>query len=161
MASPTKWTWVWSRSGSWWWTGKPGMLQSTESQRVGHDWATKLNWRGELIIILTNISSSFTGSYRLLSCSFLHSIFLCVTILCNFLCLCSVLLKLQNPSFFFWCLSPGVWGWCAGLCPYPLDRGCDCFYCDPSLPWILRGVSHCSLFVTALSGVESAPWLVE
>ena len=31
--------------GSWWWTGKPGMLQSTGSQRVGHDWATELNWK--------------------------------------------------------------------------------------------------------------------
>ena len=36
--------WVWASSGSWWWTRKPGVLQSTGSQRVGHDWATKLNW---------------------------------------------------------------------------------------------------------------------
>ena len=45
MASLTWWTWVWASSGSWWWTGKPGVLQSMESQRVGHDWATELNWR--------------------------------------------------------------------------------------------------------------------
>ena len=44
MASPTRWTWVWVNSGSWWWTGKPGVLQSTGSQRVGRDWATELNW---------------------------------------------------------------------------------------------------------------------
>ena len=44
MASPTQWTWVWANSRSWWWTGKPGMLQSMGSQRVGHDWATELNW---------------------------------------------------------------------------------------------------------------------
>ena len=44
MASPTQWTWVWASSGSWWWTGKPGMLQSMELQRVGHDWETELNW---------------------------------------------------------------------------------------------------------------------
>ena len=37
MASPTQWTWVWVSSGSWWWTGKPGVLQSMGSQRVGHD----------------------------------------------------------------------------------------------------------------------------
>ena len=37
-------TWVWVNSGSWWWTGRPGVLQSMGSQRVGHDWATKLNW---------------------------------------------------------------------------------------------------------------------
>ena len=44
MASPTWWTWVWASSGSWWWTGRPGVLQSTGSQGVGHDWATELNW---------------------------------------------------------------------------------------------------------------------
>ena len=42
-ASETQWTWIWVNSGSWWWTGKPGMLQSTGSQRVGHDWVTELN----------------------------------------------------------------------------------------------------------------------
>ena len=44
MASPTRWTWVWVNSGSWWWTGRPGALQFIGSQRVGHDWATELNW---------------------------------------------------------------------------------------------------------------------
>ena len=43
MGSPTQWTWVWVNSGSWWWTGRPGVLQSMGSQRVGHDWATELN----------------------------------------------------------------------------------------------------------------------
>ena len=42
MASPTQWTWVCVGSRSWWWTGKPGMLQSMESQRVGHNWVTEL-----------------------------------------------------------------------------------------------------------------------
>ena len=44
MASLTWWTWVWVNSGSWWWTGRPGVLQFMGSQRVGHDWATELNW---------------------------------------------------------------------------------------------------------------------
>ena len=44
MASPTQWTWVWVDSGSWWWTGRPGMLCFMVSQRVGHDGATELNW---------------------------------------------------------------------------------------------------------------------
>ena len=43
MASLTRWTWVWASSRSWWWTGKPGVLQSMGSQRVGHNWATELN----------------------------------------------------------------------------------------------------------------------
>ena len=49
MASPTRWTWVWVNSGSRWWTGRPGVLQSMGSQRVGHDWATELT---ELIFLL-------------------------------------------------------------------------------------------------------------
>ena len=44
MASPTQWTCVWVSSGSWWWTGKPDVLQSMGSQKVGHNWATELNW---------------------------------------------------------------------------------------------------------------------
>ena len=44
MASLTRWTWVWANSGSWWWTGRPGMLRFMGSQRVRHDWATELNW---------------------------------------------------------------------------------------------------------------------
>ena len=44
MASPTRWTWVSVNSGSWWWTGRPGALQFMGSKRVGHNWATELNW---------------------------------------------------------------------------------------------------------------------
>ena len=44
MASLIQWTWVWVNSGSWWWTGRPGVLPSMKSQRVGHDWVTELNW---------------------------------------------------------------------------------------------------------------------
>ena len=44
MASPTLCTWVWTTSRGWWRTGRPGMLQSMGLQRVGHDWATELNW---------------------------------------------------------------------------------------------------------------------
>ena len=44
MASLTQWTWVWASSGSWWWIGKSGLLQFMGSQRVGHHWATELNW---------------------------------------------------------------------------------------------------------------------
>ena len=42
MGSPTQWTWVWVSYGSWWWTGKPGMPQSTGSQRARHNWSTEL-----------------------------------------------------------------------------------------------------------------------
>ena len=42
----TQWTWVWINSGSWWWTGRPGVLQTMGSQRAGHSWATEL--KGEI-----------------------------------------------------------------------------------------------------------------
>ena len=44
VASPTQQTWVWVNSGSWRWTGRPGVLQSMGSQRVRHDRVTELNW---------------------------------------------------------------------------------------------------------------------
>ena len=47
MASLTQWTWVWVDSRSWWWTGRPGVLWFMGSQRVGHDWATEVNWTNE------------------------------------------------------------------------------------------------------------------
>ena len=49
MASLTRWTWVWVNSGSWWWTGRAGVLQFMGSQRVGHGWVTELT---ELLLII-------------------------------------------------------------------------------------------------------------
>ena len=43
MASPTQWTWVWVNSGSWWWTGRPGVLQFMVSQSQTQ-WVIELNW---------------------------------------------------------------------------------------------------------------------
>ena len=42
MASPTQWTWVWASSGSWWWTGKPWVLQSVglQGKMQFGDWTT-------------------------------------------------------------------------------------------------------------------------
>ena len=51
MASLTRWMWVWVDSGSWWWAGRPGVLQFMGSQRVGHDWATELNWTECILFI--------------------------------------------------------------------------------------------------------------
>ena len=65
MASLTQWTWVWVNSGSWQWTGRPGVWQSMGSQRVGHNWETELNWTKtedsliiDLAIPLLNICST-------------------------------------------------------------------------------------------------------
>ena len=94
MASLTQWTWVWVNSGSWWWTGRPGVLQFMGSQRVGRDWATELNWtegiqqRDSVICIFQIILC-----YRLLQ-----------DIECNSLC------YTVNPC----CLSI----WCIEVCIY-------------------------------------------
>ena len=51
MASPTQWTWLWIDSGTWWWTGRPGVLRFMGWQRVGHDWETELSWTEHLILL--------------------------------------------------------------------------------------------------------------
>ena len=65
MASPTRWTWVWVNSGNWWWTGRPGMLRFMGLQRVGHDWATELDWTELNMVVETSPSTSccaFSGN---------------------------------------------------------------------------------------------------
>ena len=57
MASPTQWTWVWVNSGSWWWTGRPGVMQSMGSERVGHDWSNFISFHFPL-------RTAFAASYR-------------------------------------------------------------------------------------------------
>ena len=60
-ASLTRWTWVWVNSGSWWRTGRPGVLRFMGSQRVGHNWATELNWTE--IITLTLLNKTFADCF--------------------------------------------------------------------------------------------------
>ena len=62
MASQTQLTWVWVNSGSWWWTGRPGVLRFMGSQRVGHDWATELNWIYFLKIVTFFLAQGFSAS---------------------------------------------------------------------------------------------------
>ena len=78
MASLTRWTWVWSNSGSWWWTGMPGMLQSMGSQRVGHDWSTELEMAFSQLSFEDSswlISGSFLALWTSLHLCHLSSIF--------------------------------------------------------------------------------------
>ena len=73
MASLTRWTWVWVNSGSWWWTGRPGVLRFMGSQRVGHNWATELNWTEEhvwvsqLLYLILSIHLHFKETVKLVS----------------------------------------------------------------------------------------------
>ena len=66
MASLTQWTWVWVSSGSWWGTGKPGMLQSMRSQKIGYDLAAELNWMGVHTMILV-FNAEFQAIFSLSS----------------------------------------------------------------------------------------------
>ena len=64
MAPLPQWTWVWVNSGSWWWTGRPGVLQSMGLQRVGQEWATELIF---LIFLIKTFPSCYTGPFKVLS----------------------------------------------------------------------------------------------
>ena len=66
MASPTQSTWVWVNSGSWWWTGRPGMLQFMGLQSQ-NDWVTELNWT-----YLMRLFSSSVSAIRVVSSAYLR-----------------------------------------------------------------------------------------
>ena len=87
MASSTQWTGVWVDSGSWWWTGRPGILWFMGSQRVGHSRETELNWLnlkglgflslsrhvGELTLPLCiSVSSPWATRRKLQKCAAAH-----------------------------------------------------------------------------------------
>ena len=64
--SLTQWTFVWINSGSWWWTVRPGVLQSMGSWRVWHNWATELNWsvdRGTWLATVHEVTESDTTEH--------------------------------------------------------------------------------------------------
>ena len=72
MASLTRWTWVWLDSGSRWWTGRPGVLRFMGSQRVGHNWATELNWIEPHFRLLFCLSWLLHGSRSYYTSESLH-----------------------------------------------------------------------------------------
>ena len=100
-ASRTRWTWVWVNSGSWWWTGRPGVLQFVGSQRVGHDWVTELNWKSQFLtcIYCILILKRYHNTLRLLFQYFLS---------CNGAYKKSLLQVWL--SFLCWWLASSIWG---------------------------------------------------
>ena len=112
MASPTQWTWVWVDSGSWWWTGRPGVLQFMGSQRVRHDWVTELNWRR-----LTLYTLKFFFAILIKPCI--------VSVLKN-VCRISRGIPEELVSWYFildgyyWCFLELCWHSLHGLTPKPL-----------------------------------------
>ena len=76
VASLTQWSWVWVNSGSWWWTGRPGVLCSMGSRRVGHDRATELNWS----VYMAVLHSHFHLASPFPSCVHKFFLYICVSI---------------------------------------------------------------------------------
>ena len=95
VASPTRWTWVCVNSRSWWWTGRPGVLRFMGSERVGHDWATELNWR--------------PLSYPIVCSAILKSCFKCF----SYLQCCLSVLTVSQRKIQISCCSHGYFRLCA------------------------------------------------
>ena len=102
MASLTRWTWVWVDSGSWWWTGRPGVLQFMGCQRVRHDWATELNWI-ELKMYRIVIWVTYIHTYIMKW----WSQYVCIYIYFQILNLYRVQKLLQNIDYGFFCCTVG------------------------------------------------------
>ena len=87
-----QWRWVWVDSGSWQWTGRPGVLQSMGLQRVGHNWATELNWLNvyfsQICDIFSHVSSNIYSSPFLVSSlseTSIRHMFICLKVTKTFL----------------------------------------------------------------------------
>ena len=94
-ASLTWWTWIWASSGSSWWTGKPGVLQSMGLQRVGHNWATELILTF-LLEVLTN--TPYTGNpVLILTCILLFILSISFTSVFSISLTCYLILLLTWP----------------------------------------------------------------
>ena len=133
MASPTQWTWVWVDSGSWWWTGRPGMLQFIGSQRVGHNWETELtDWQSYFILFPLLLFCFkfhwfmfFIISFLLFNLCFFSSLSLFSNI---FYVLHYIFSSASFMVFSFFSLSPFFLIFCSGILDY-LRLFFFLFYC--------------------------------
>ena len=114
MASLTWWTWVWASCGSWWWTGKPGALQSKRLQRIRHNWVTELNWMlpklqlgGQGKVVKIGTLYYFFNLLTIYACSAIYHLFPFITI--NFHCILAymvVVVKLLSHVRLLWPHGP-------------------------------------------------------
>ena len=114
MASPAQWTWIWVNSGSWWWTGRAGVLRSMRSRRVRHDWASEL-FSSSLLSAIRVVSSAYL---RLLI--FLLEIFIaaCASSSPAFLMMYSAhKLNKQGDNIQPWCTPFPIWNQSVVPCP--------------------------------------------
>ena len=137
MASLTRWTWVWVNSGSWWWTGRPGVLRFMGSQRVGHDWATDLIW-SDVFGSVNGVFEQVFEFYWIWACAFTWN-FLCVNkfvrVLCVWACMNKLILWMCKFGYmcewtckyvsFYWNVCLYVY---AHICDYVMASICGLLY---------------------------------
>ena len=129
MASLTRWTWVWVNSGSWWWTGRPGVLPFIGLQRVRYDWATELNWTDWL--------------YSLWCSIYPHTLFILYMVVCISYSPISIYHSyLYLPSSPYW---------------YPLAR--SLYLCGPTLLLLDLWVLNYERSLRIHSHALTSPWI--
>ena len=120
MASLTQRTWVWVNSGSWWWTGRPGVLRFMGSQRIGYNWATELNWKSlQMVTAAKKLKDTYSLEGKLwptwiaywkaepkdssihlcLFCSLAYRVIIAIFLNSIYMCLCTVLACFFLTSF--------------------------------------------------------------
>ena len=122
MASPTQWTWVWVNSGSWWWTGRAGVLQSTRSQRVERNWVTELichEMMGSDAMILVFWMLSFTPHFslyfiliRVVSSAYLRLLIFLLTTLVPACDLFRLAFRMMYSAYKLNKQDHNLWPWC-------------------------------------------------
>ena len=168
MASPTQWTWVWVNSWSWWWTGKPGVLQSVGSQRVGHEWATELNWT-MLYITSPGVLYFITGSLYLLT-TFTHLALTSTHPASSnhqfVFCLCGFFFFFQIPYIreFIQYLSLSLWFISLNVMPWRFIHSVPnsriSFFCIDEKYYILHIISSSFIYSSMDTWVVFMSWLL-
>ena len=143
MASPTQWTWVWVNTRSWWWTGRPGVLQSMGSQRVLHSWVTELNsWFYLCLSYMAFIMLKYIFLYTNFIESFYHKWWFCITLI------------YLNMFYHSW--IPGInltWLWCMILVKYWISFAN--ILLSIFVPLFIRNIHlYFSCFMIPLSGFD-------
>ena len=135
MASPTRWTWIWVNSGSWWRTGRTGVLQSMGSQRVGHNWPTELNWTDNLRRVVRTTIPQCAGEYPSQEDGAWHSWSMWA----------SVLLNLLRLTVLVFCNLRGVWHVSSAFLMHPSSLPEGCWPCGDFLEVFLVSEPLCLL----------------
>ena len=151
----TQWTGIWVLSGSWWWTGRPGMLQFMGLQRVGHNWATELNslsfCLSEKLLVSPSILNGILAGYSILSCRFFP--FNTLNISCHSLLACRV--SIERSAVILMGIPLYV------ICCFPLAAFHICSLCLIFVSWLICVLVCFSLGLSSMgfSLLHGLEWL--